>query len=133
MQCAAWGTSGSYRSRVTTCARSSSIPVLLLAGLALSQFLSDLLGEKYASAALVIRALTMTGLAFIMIHVGFEFHIDKTQLRKYGWDYVIAFTAATFPWVFVTLYFVLVMLTGVFIVIVNRLITGVPEKPAVSA
>ena len=52
----------------------------------------------------------MTGLAFIMIHVGFEFHIDKSNLGQYGWDYVVAFTAASFPWVFVTGYFVFVML-----------------------
>ncbi|MGE5246983.1 MAG: sodium:proton antiporter [Verrucomicrobiota bacterium] len=52
----------------------------------------------------------MTGLAFIMVHVGFEFHIDKTRLGSYGWDYAIAFTAASFPWIFVTGYFVFVML-----------------------
>lgn len=44
-----------------------------------------------------LSALTMTGLAFLMIHVGFEFHIDKSNLRQYGWDYVVAVTAASFP------------------------------------
>jgi hypothetical protein len=34
----------------------------------------------------------------------------KNNLRRYGWDYFVAFTAATFPWVFVTLYFVFVLL-----------------------
>lgn len=88
--------------------------VLLLLGLVGSQVLPSLVGEAYASVALMIRALTMSGLAFIMIHVGFEFHIDKSNLRRYGWDYVVAFTAASFPWVFVTLYFVFVMLPGEF-------------------
>ena len=84
--------------------------VLLLVGLAGSQVLPSLTGDLHDSVATVVRVLTMTGLAFIMIHVGFEFHIDKSNLRRYGWDYVVAFTAATFPWVFVTGYFVFVML-----------------------
>ena len=83
---------------------------LLLAGLVASQWLPSLFGGAADSVALWVRVATMTGLAFIMIHVGFEFHIDKRNLKKYGWDYVVAFTAATFPWVFVTLYFVFVML-----------------------
>jgi Kef-type K+ transport system membrane component KefB len=45
-----------------------------------------------------------------MIRVGYEFDIDKSNLRRYGWDYLIAFTAASFPWVFVTLYFIFVLL-----------------------
>ncbi|WP_419842097.1 sodium:proton antiporter [Candidatus Poriferisodalis sp.] len=84
--------------------------VLLLVGLALSQFLPQLTGGLHDQVATSIRVLTMTGLAFIMIHVGFEFHIDKTNLRQYGWDYFVAFTAASFPWIFVTGYFVFVML-----------------------
>jgi len=83
---------------------------LLLVGLVLSQVLPALLGSAHDSAAVAVRVLTMIGLAFIMIHVGFEFHIDKSNLSKYGWDYVVAFTAATFPWVFVTGYFIFVML-----------------------
>ncbi len=84
--------------------------LLLFIGLGLSQLLPALLGNAHDAAAVVIRVLTMTGLAYIMIHVGFEFHIDKTRLREYGWDYVVAFTAASFPWLLVTGYFVFVML-----------------------
>ncbi len=84
--------------------------VLLLLGLGLSQALPALLGGAHDAAAVAIRVLTMTGLAFIMIQVGFEFHIDKARLGTYGWDYAIAFTAASFPWIFVTAYFVFVML-----------------------
>ena len=83
---------------------------LLFLGLGLSQFLPALLGESHEVLAIVVRVLTMTGLAFIMIHVGCEFHIDKSRLRSYGWDYVVAFTAASFPWIFVTAYFVFVLL-----------------------
>jgi len=83
---------------------------LLLTGLVFSQALPFVLGEAHGVVAEGVRVLTMTGLAFIMIHVGFEFHIDKSNPRQYGWDYVVAFTAAAFPWVLVTGYFLFVML-----------------------
>jgi Kef-type K+ transport system membrane component KefB len=41
-----------------------------------------------------------------MIHVGYEFEIHKNRIKEYGFDYLIAFTAATFPWIFVTLYYI---------------------------
>lgn len=84
--------------------------VLLIIGLVLSQLLPGWLGNTYDYIANSVRILMMIGLAFIMIHVGFEFHIDKNNLSQYGWDYVVAFTAAFFPWVFVTFYFVFVLL-----------------------
>ncbi len=83
---------------------------LLFVGLLASQVLPGMLGENYAVIGTLIRVLTMTGLAFIMIHVGFEFHIDKSNLKQYGWDYIVAVTAASFPWIFVAFYFVFVML-----------------------
>jgi Kef-type K+ transport system membrane component KefB len=66
-------------------------------------------GGHYGHAAHVITFLTMIALAFIMIHVGYEFDIDKSNLRQYGWDYVIAATAAAFPWIFCAAYFVVVL------------------------
>lgn len=84
--------------------------VLLLLGLIGSQWLPGVVGPVYAGVGDIIRVLTMAGLAFIMIRVGYEFDIDKSNLRQYGWDYVVAFTAASFPWILVTLYFVLVLL-----------------------
>ncbi len=84
--------------------------LLLLAGLAGSQVLPGMIGPDYAVFGDVVRILTMVGLSFIMIRVGFEFDIDKSNLRSYGWDYVVAFTAASFPWILVTLYFVFVLL-----------------------
>lgn len=83
---------------------------LLILGLVGSQWLPGLLGAPYAAAADSIRVLTMIALSFIMIRVGYEFDIDKSNLRQYGWDYLVAFTAASFPWIFVTLYFVFVLL-----------------------
>ncbi|NIA28469.1 MAG: hypothetical protein GWP06_00985, partial [Actinobacteria bacterium] len=39
----------------------------------------------------------------------YEFNIDKNRLKAYGWDYVVAATAATFPWLFVAIYFVFIL------------------------
>lgn len=83
---------------------------LLLLGLAGSQLLPAAFGPAYAGFGDAVRVLTMIGLAFIMIQVGYEFDLDKSRLGSYVWDYAVAFTAAAFPWIFVTLYFVFVML-----------------------
>ena len=83
---------------------------LLFLGLVGSQFLPGLIGPAYGTIGDFVRILTMTGLSFIMIHVGYEFNIDKSNLKQYGWDYTVAFTAASFPWILVTLYFVFVLL-----------------------
>jgi hypothetical protein len=88
--------------------------ILLFIGLVLSQVMPALFGNMQEGPAVAIRILTMTGLAFIMIHVGFEFHINKSQLGRYGWDYLVAFTAASFPWILVTGYFVFFMLPAEF-------------------
>lgn len=73
--------------------------LLLIGGMIASQFVpSSLRGG--------ISLLTMFALSFIMIHVGYEFDIDKSQPRKYAKDYLIAASAATLPWLFCALYFV---------------------------
>jgi Kef-type K+ transport system membrane component KefB len=78
--------------------------LLLVAGLVASQFL-----PQTEAVLLPVRLLTMVALSFIMIHVGYEFEIDRSRPRQYAWDYLVAFTAAGFPWVFCALYFVYVM------------------------
>lgn len=83
--------------------------VLLLLGLAGSQTLPGLMGEAYPTFAHWARLITMVCLSFIMIHVGYEFDIDKKNVRKYGWDYFVAATAAAFPWIFCAAYFVFVI------------------------
>jgi Kef-type K+ transport system membrane component KefB len=83
---------------------------LLLLGLIGSQFLPSFIGPAYGTVSDIVRVLTMIGLSFIMIHIGYEFNIDKSNLKQYGWDYIVAFTAASFPWIFVTFYFVFVLL-----------------------
>lgn len=83
---------------------------LLFVGLVGSQFLPSLLGPWHAAGGEVLTFFTMVGLSFIMVHVGYEFEIDRSNLRAYGWDYVVATTTAGFPWIFAALYFVFVLM-----------------------
>jgi Kef-type K+ transport system membrane component KefB len=76
--------------------------LLLVLGLVLSQFLREGSGHW-------INIATMFCLSYIMIHVGYEFEIDKENPKKYIWDYIVAGTAAGFPWLFCALYFVFVL------------------------
>lgn len=81
-----------------------------MVGLIGSQTLPGLLGPAASAFAEVVRFLTMVGLGFIMIHVGYEFDVDKKNLGQYGWDYVVAATAAAFPWILCCGYFVFAIL-----------------------
>lgn len=81
--------------------------ILLVIGLYLSQNLESLIGDSDTTRE-IVRILTMVMLGFIMIHVGYEFEIDKSKLKSYGFDYLVAATAAAFPWIFCAVYFVLV-------------------------
>jgi hypothetical protein len=83
---------------------------LLVIGLVLSQFLPGILGRHAHAVGAGIGFLTMVGLAFIMIHVGYEFEFDKARLGELGWDYVVAMTAAAFPWLFVAAYALLLLM-----------------------
>ncbi len=83
--------------------------LLLVAGLVGSQLVPTWLGAAWPAVAVVIRLATMAALAFIMIHVGYEFDIDRSRPRALAFDYGVAATAAAFPWIFVALYFVLVL------------------------
>lgn len=76
--------------------------LLLVFGLISSQFLGGF-GEEW------IQLGTMFCLSFIMIHVGYEFEIDKSKPKQYGWDYLVAATAAMFPWLFCAGYFIWVL------------------------
>lgn len=76
--------------------------LLLVFGLLGSQFLEGF-GDEW------IKLATMFCLSFIMIHVGYEFEIDKSKPGQYVWDYVVAGTAAMFPWLFCAGYFIWVL------------------------
>ena len=71
---------------------------LIILGILFSQYV-DL--AAYRSS---IQFLTLSALAYIMIEVGLEFTINKNQLSSYGKDYLIAMTAAAFPWILCTLW-----------------------------
>src|SRR4051812_13306979 len=81
--------------------------LLLVLGLIGSQLLTNC--PRAVSASISLG--TMFALSFIMIHVGYEFEMDKSRPRQYAWDYFVAATAATFPWIFCTVYFAVVMKT----------------------
>lgn len=84
--------------------------VLLVLGLAGSQALPGALGAAWHGASETVRLLTMWALGFIMIHVGYEFEIDRQRPRAYAVDYGVAMTAAAFPWIFAALWFLLLMM-----------------------
>lgn len=83
---------------------------LLLAGLVLGQFIGTLFGSSEPAVRMAVQLCTMTALAFIMIHVGLEFDIEKRNLKAYGWDGTVAASAAILPWLFCLAYFVFAIL-----------------------
>lgn len=83
---------------------------LLFLGLVGSQVFPSVVGPAWRTYGEILGFFTMVGLSFVMIHVGYEFEIDKSRLKSYGWDYIVAMTAAGFPWIFATAYFVFVLL-----------------------
>ncbi|MFO1519788.1 MAG: hypothetical protein U1F57_09035 [bacterium] len=83
--------------------------ILLILGLAGSQWIPPAPSSVEFGIHEIIRLLTTFCLAFIMIHVGHEFDIEKSKIGQYGKDYGIAATAAAFPWIFCALYFVFAM------------------------
>jgi Kef-type K+ transport system membrane component KefB len=76
--------------------------LLLVIGLVCSQFLGGL-GKEW------IQLGAMFCLSFIMIHVGYEFEIDKSKPKQYAWDYLVAVAAAMFPWLFCAGYFIWIL------------------------
>lgn len=75
--------------------------LLLLAGLIVSQACTITLNIHD-----ILNRTAMVCLGFIMIEVGLDFTIDKTNLKSYAWDYFVAATAAAFPWIICTIYFI---------------------------
>ncbi len=81
------------------------LTVLLILGLISSQLVPYYLGALPEWANHTRHFMTMALLAYIMIEVGREFDLGGGRPRDYGWDYVVAATAAGFPWVFCAIYF----------------------------
>lgn len=79
-----------------------SYSILLVIGLVCSQFLEGF-GKDW------IEIGVMFCLSFIMIHIGYEFEIDKSSPKEYAWDFLVAMTAAIFPWLFCAGYFIWIL------------------------
>lgn len=86
----------------------------LVIGLVVSQFLPAMVGENYSMVKTISNTLLYVCLAFIMINVGREFEMDKTRWKSYTEDYFIAMATAAFPWIFVALYYMFVLLPEIY-------------------
>ena len=84
--------------------------MLLMVGLLLSQVLPTAMGESYATLSHVVYMLLGTCLAFIMINVGREFELDKSNVGAYIKDYCVAMLAAAAPWILIAIYYVFFLL-----------------------
>lgn len=84
--------------------------MLLMVGLLLSQVLPTAMGESYATLSHVVYMLLGTCLAFIMINVGREFELDKSNVGAYIKDYCVAMLAAAAPWILIAVYYIFFLL-----------------------
>lgn len=87
-----------------------SFSLMLMLGLALSQTLPMLMGESYAELKHMVEVALGICLAFIMINVGREFEIDKSNIRVYVKDYLVAMLAAALPWLFIAAYYIFALM-----------------------
>ena len=83
---------------------------MLMVGLALSQFLPMLMGDSYGELKHMVEVALGVCLAFIMINVGREFEIDKSNVRVYVKDYLVAMLAAALPWIFIAAYYIFALM-----------------------
>lgn len=81
------------------------LTVFLLAGLILSQILPGALGTHYDGIKHSLDNLMFVCLAYIMINVGREFELEKSEWRNYVKDAAIAMVTAAAPWILVAFYF----------------------------
>ncbi len=80
--------------------------LMLMLGLVLSQLLPSQMGAMYGELKHVVELMLGVCLAFIMINVGREFEIDKSSVRVYVKDYLVAMLAAALPWIFIAVYYI---------------------------
>ena len=87
-----------------------SFSAMLMLGLLLSQLLPEALGANYETTRHGIEILLGVCLAFIMINVGREFEVDKSNIKAYAKDYLVAMLAAAMPWLLIALYYIFVLM-----------------------
>lgn len=83
---------------------------MLIVGLVLSQTLPGVMGAGYESLSDVVYMLLGCCLAFIMINVGREFELDKSNVGIYVKDYCVAMLAAAAPWILIAVYYIFFLL-----------------------
>ena len=84
--------------------------LMLMVGLVLSQLLPIYMGESYGELKHIVEIALGVCLAYIMINVGREFEIDKSNAKIYVKDYLVAMLAAALPWIFIALYYIFAIL-----------------------
>ena len=84
--------------------------MMLMLGLILSQWLPMEMGESYGTLREVVMLLLGICLAFIMINVGREFEVDRSNLKPYAVDYLVAMASAAAPWLLIAAYYIFVLL-----------------------
>ena len=87
-----------------------SFSAMLMLGLVLSQLLPSALGANYEHTREGIEILLGVCLAFIMINVGREFEVDKSNIKSYAKDYLVAMLAAAMPWLLIAMYYIFVLM-----------------------
>ena len=88
-----------------------SFSLMLMVGLLLSQLLPKFLDAgSYEELRHMVEVTLGICLAFIMINVGREFEIDKSNVRGYAKDYLVAMFAAAMPWLLIAVYYIFVIL-----------------------
>lgn len=87
-----------------------SFSAMLMLGLVLSQLLPGALGANYEHTREGIEVLLGVCLAFIMINVGREFEVDKSNIKSYAKDYLVAMLAAAMPWLLIAAYYIFVLM-----------------------
>lgn len=83
---------------------------MLIVGLVLSQTLPGVMGDNYAGLSDAVYMLLGCCLAFIMINVGREFELDKSNVASYVKDYCVAMLAAAAPWLLIAVYYIFFLL-----------------------
>lgn len=87
-----------------------SFSAMLMIGLVLSQILPGVIGDTYSEFKHMVEVMLGICLAFIMINVGREFEIDKSNVGIYVKDYFVAMFAAAVPWILIAIYYVFALM-----------------------
>ena len=87
-----------------------SFSAMLMLGLVLSQLLPGALGTSFEPTREAIEILLGICLAFIMINVGREFEVDKSNIKVYAKDYLVAMLEAALPWILIACYYIFMLM-----------------------